>query len=201
VTRRWTQHRRRRIGGRCTASKLPQLVLRLASENSIWGYRRPGRTRQARFPSLRPAVGRRGTGKTTIVRYLEGMESSQVISLRPELFSPSSSVLDVDLFSDMKQRPFRSLVAGFRRSLQDQVLLRGSNNNAYTRGSYRICYAGRSPSGRTTILTFVPCISSRHLTRPLRAEDDLTWLAEVKAAKTSHESYRKFSKSIAHGLC
>ena len=40
VTRRWTQPRRRRTGGRCTAPELRRLVLRLASENSTWGYRR-----------------------------------------------------------------------------------------------------------------------------------------------------------------
>jgi putative transposase len=40
VTRRWTQPRQRRTGGRCTASELRRLVLRLASENSSWGYRR-----------------------------------------------------------------------------------------------------------------------------------------------------------------
>jgi putative transposase len=40
VTRRWTQPRRRRTGGRSTASELRQLVLRLASENPTWGYRR-----------------------------------------------------------------------------------------------------------------------------------------------------------------
>jgi putative transposase len=39
VTRRWTQPRRR-AGGRSTASELRQLVLRLASENPTWGYRR-----------------------------------------------------------------------------------------------------------------------------------------------------------------
>jgi transposase len=39
VTRRWTQPRRR-TGGRSTASELRQLVLRLASENPTWGYRR-----------------------------------------------------------------------------------------------------------------------------------------------------------------
>jgi hypothetical protein len=33
VTRRWTQPRRRRTGGRCTASELRQLVLRLAWDN------------------------------------------------------------------------------------------------------------------------------------------------------------------------
>jgi putative transposase len=40
VTRRWAQPRRRRTGGRCTAAELRRLVLRLASENSTWGYRR-----------------------------------------------------------------------------------------------------------------------------------------------------------------
>jgi transposase InsO family protein len=40
VTRRWTQPRQRRTGGRSTASELRQLVLRLASENPTWGYRR-----------------------------------------------------------------------------------------------------------------------------------------------------------------
>lgn len=40
VTRRWTQPRRRHTGGRSTASELRQLVLRLASENPTWGYRR-----------------------------------------------------------------------------------------------------------------------------------------------------------------
>ena len=39
VTRRWTQSRRR-SGGRSTAPEVRQLVLRLASENSTWGYRR-----------------------------------------------------------------------------------------------------------------------------------------------------------------
>jgi putative transposase len=39
ATRRWTQARRR-TGGRSTASELRQLVLRLAAENSTWGYRR-----------------------------------------------------------------------------------------------------------------------------------------------------------------
>jgi len=40
VRRRWIQPRRRRVGGRSTASELRQLVLRLASENPTWGYRR-----------------------------------------------------------------------------------------------------------------------------------------------------------------
>src|SRR4051812_25522692 len=66
-------------------------------------------------------VGRRGTGKTTIVRFLEATQN-RIISIRPELFSPSGSPIDVDLFADMNQKPFRSLLAAFRRTLQDEVL-------------------------------------------------------------------------------
>lgn len=40
VKRRWTQPRRHRPGGRRTAPELRRLVLRLAAENSSWGYRR-----------------------------------------------------------------------------------------------------------------------------------------------------------------
>src|SRR4051794_4690727 len=40
VKRRWTQPRRHRSGGRRTAPELRRLVLRLAAENSCWGYRR-----------------------------------------------------------------------------------------------------------------------------------------------------------------
>src|SRR5919112_4858415 len=40
VKRRWTQPRRHRSGGRRTAPELRRLVLRLAAENSSWGYRR-----------------------------------------------------------------------------------------------------------------------------------------------------------------
>jgi hypothetical protein len=51
VTRRWTQPRQRRTGGRCTAPELRRLVLQLASENSSWGLPEdPGRTRRARLP-------------------------------------------------------------------------------------------------------------------------------------------------------
>ena len=40
VKRRWTQPRRHRTSGRRTAPELRRLVLRLAIENSSWGYRR-----------------------------------------------------------------------------------------------------------------------------------------------------------------
>jgi hypothetical protein len=67
-------------------------------------------------------VGRRGTGKTTITRFLE-VTQNNVLLIRPEIFSPSGSLLDLAAFKEANQRPFRSLTSAFRRSLQDEVLL------------------------------------------------------------------------------
>jgi hypothetical protein len=80
-------------------------------------------------------VGRRGTGKTTITRFVESSISS-VIVVRPEIFSPSSGALSLDEFKDANQRPFRSLTAAFRRTLQDEALFawnasRGSRAQAH----------------------------------------------------------------------
>jgi len=127
-------------------------------------------------------VGRRGTGKTTIVRYLTEAQS-QVISIRPEIFSPSGSALEIDLFSDMNQKPFRSLLAAFRRSLQDEALFAWARTNSHEisdTGPMLLReyndYADDDFDVRT--IKFIA-----NLTRPLRLHDDTTWLTEVKAAK------------------
>jgi hypothetical protein len=51
VKRRWTQARGHRTGGRRTAPELRGLVLRLATENSSWGYRRIHGELAARLPA------------------------------------------------------------------------------------------------------------------------------------------------------
>jgi hypothetical protein len=51
VTRHWAQSRRR-TSDRSTARELRQLILRLAAENSTWGYPEdPRRTRRAQLPA------------------------------------------------------------------------------------------------------------------------------------------------------
>jgi hypothetical protein len=74
-------------------------------------------------------VGRRGTGKTTITRFLDAT-MSDILLIRPQIFSPSTSRLDLGAFKDANQRPFRSLISAFRRTLQDEVLLAGSASSA-----------------------------------------------------------------------
>lgn len=66
-------------------------------------------------------VGRRGTGKTTITKYVEATQQN-VIVIRPEIFSPASAGFSTEALREANQRPFRSLIAAFRRSLQNEVL-------------------------------------------------------------------------------
>ncbi|MBG0820582.1 transposase [Planomonospora sp. ID91781] len=66
-------------------------------------------------------VGRRGVGKTAIRKYCS-QNGKHVRAIAPEIFSPSSTLHDVERFSNVKQRPFRSLVTAFRRALQVELL-------------------------------------------------------------------------------
>jgi hypothetical protein len=67
-------------------------------------------------------VGRRGTGKTAITIYLDSKFGANTIRILPELFSYIGSGLDVEELRDTRQRPFKSLVNSFKRSLLDEVL-------------------------------------------------------------------------------
>jgi hypothetical protein len=67
-------------------------------------------------------VGRRGTGKTAITIYLDTKFGDNTIRILPELFSYIGSGLNVEELRDTRQRPFKSLVTCFKRSLLDEVL-------------------------------------------------------------------------------
>jgi hypothetical protein len=69
-------------------------------------------------------VGRRGTGKTAITIYLDTKFGDNTIRILPELFSYIGSGLNVEDLRDTRQRPFKSLVTSFKRSLLDEVLSR-----------------------------------------------------------------------------
>jgi|GEM_PF-1283151 len=67
-------------------------------------------------------VGRRGTGKTAITIYLDAKFGENTIRILPELFSYIGSGLNIEELRDTRQRPFKSLVTCFKRSLLDEVL-------------------------------------------------------------------------------
>jgi hypothetical protein len=67
-------------------------------------------------------VGRRGTGKTALRRYF-AMTGEHPIVVVPEIFAPGSTLLDVSLFKQYRQRHFRALVTAFRRTILAELLI------------------------------------------------------------------------------
>lgn len=67
-------------------------------------------------------VGRRGTGKTALRTYCEA-QGHHVAVIVPEIFSPSSSIFELDLLSNTKKGPFRSLVSVLKRTLIDELIV------------------------------------------------------------------------------
>ncbi|MEU0885537.1 hypothetical protein ABZ345_43730 [Lentzea sp. NPDC005914] len=126
-------------------------------------------------------VGRRGTGKTALRRFCD-RSSDHTTVIVPEIFSPSYSLIDVDLFKDTNKKPFRSLVSAFRRALQDEILAMWRKDHPF--------YANIPPVIAQELdqfrdydfdlrtLQFISRIS-----RPLANHDDQAWLRENKMAK------------------
>lgn len=67
-------------------------------------------------------IGRRGTGKTALRTYCE-TQGTHVSVIVPEIFAPSSAAFDLDLLTNTKKGPFRSLVSVFKRTLIDELLI------------------------------------------------------------------------------
>lgn len=124
-------------------------------------------------------VGRRGTGKTAIRKYCsQNSESARVIV--PEIFSPSSTLHEVALFENVKQRPFRSLVSAFRRALQIELLNIWSDEHPARHDLPRVVEAELETHGSTDFdLRCLHFISS--IGRALVDGDDERWLRENKA--------------------
>jgi hypothetical protein len=67
-------------------------------------------------------VGRRGTGKTAIARYLCDRFPRTTLEILPELFSTLTPLIEVEKAKDPRRQYFRSLSSSFKRALQDEVL-------------------------------------------------------------------------------
>lgn len=66
-------------------------------------------------------VGRRGTGKTAITYHFASSQRNS-IQILPQVIVPSELDVKTEALRDTRQRPFRSLVAAFKRNLLDEVL-------------------------------------------------------------------------------
>ncbi len=65
-------------------------------------------------------VGRRGTGKTAIARFLS--TKNRIVEIHPEIFATVGTLLDPAKLRDTRQSPVRALVACLRRALICEVL-------------------------------------------------------------------------------
>jgi hypothetical protein len=66
-------------------------------------------------------IGRRGTGKTALRTYCE-TQGTHVSVIVPEIFAPGSTAFELDLLTNTRKGPFRSLVSIFKRTLIDELL-------------------------------------------------------------------------------
>lgn len=67
-------------------------------------------------------VGRRGTGKTAITLYLEKNYYKNTLLILPQLLTPIEQHFAIEVMADTHQRPFKSLVASFKRAILDEVI-------------------------------------------------------------------------------
>lgn len=142
-------------------------------------------------------VGRRGTGKTAIRRYLDSTLARTVVVV-PGIFSPSGSRLDLQALSESSKKPFRSLVAAFRRTLQDEILFSWREVHPH--------YVDIPPTIQAEIDTFGDLdFDARTLrfidkiTAPLADGDDEGWLAENKIVKTMADEMKALNPNGAPG--
>jgi hypothetical protein len=66
-------------------------------------------------------IGRRGTGKTAITFQI-AKTVPRTLLLLPQLFSPIEKFFSEEQMDDVHQRPFKTLVTSFKRSLIDEVI-------------------------------------------------------------------------------
>jgi Cdc6-like AAA superfamily ATPase len=128
-------------------------------------------------------VGRRGTGKTATAKFMS-QTSHRVTIIRPEIFSPSSLQIPISEFEQANQKPFRSLLAAFKRSLQDEVLFQvAMKSNRLDRSTQIVLQRERDIFGSMDfdlrVLHFI-----KGFTQPLADSDDLMWLEELKVTNT-----------------
>lgn len=127
-------------------------------------------------------VGRRGTGKTTITKYLQDNQQN-ILLVRPEIFSPESSLFSEEVLREANQRPFRSLIAAFRRSLQYEVLTAWGSDPRNARSIAPALMTELSvvaePDFDLRTLRFIDQIMSA-----LAGGDETEWVSQIKIPKS-----------------
>jgi len=127
-------------------------------------------------------IGRRGTGKTAVARYMSEIRQN-AIQIHPQVLSPLFFPLDPESLTDPRQRPFRSLVETFKRALGSEVILEWVTRGLLELG--RLPNLLRSEAKLASeldfdlrVLEFLDTICT-----PLKENDEPRWLKEMGRSK------------------
>lgn len=141
-------------------------------------------------------IGRRGTGKTAIAKYISNNRYS-TIQIHPQVLSPLLFPLDPSTLADPRQRPFRSLVESFKRTLQDEVLIewitRGTTalNNLPPILAKEVRQLGDMDFD-LRVLEFLDRIIT-----PLKEKDEAEWLRQLALSKKIAKAMQELAQSSA----
>ncbi|MGW2821803.1 P-loop ATPase, Sll1717 family [Streptomyces sp. NPDC001443] len=136
-------------------------------------------------------VGRRGTGKTAVRKYC-GINGGATRVIVPEIFSPSSTLQEIDLLTNVKGKPFRSLVFAFRRALQVEILSMWLQDRP---GRDRLANEIQDELDEYAAMDFdLRCLRIiARVSGALADGDDERWLAENKIAKRVADEMKQLS--------
>jgi len=124
-------------------------------------------------------VGRRGSGKTAIALHLTEKQHNAV-SITPHQFVPSDLRLPLEQFHDTRQKPFKSLAAGFKLALTLEVVAHWIRSKLTT--------FNQLPDGFSRFRNLIEqhCFETRLLSLiddlllPLEKGTDRDWLRAIK---------------------
>jgi len=127
-------------------------------------------------------IGRRGTGKTAVARYLSEIKQN-AIQIHPQVLSPLLFPLQPESLADPRQRPFRSLVETFKRVLEDEVILEWINGGLLDLG--KLPRLLRTEAKFACELDFDLRVLELldKICLPLEKEDEVGWLREMGQSK------------------
>ena len=128
-------------------------------------------------------VGRRGTGKTATGLHLIS-QAHHSCSVHPNILVPSSSSFAPEEFLDVRQKPYRSLIAAFRLTFAEEVIASECRCCGLTVGS--LPYELRDQIQRALDLEFDErLVFNLHQSLDaLAAGDDTAWVQAMNAPKT-----------------
>ncbi len=138
-------------------------------------------------------VGRRGTGKTAVTRYVLARDK-QALQILPQSLSPMDFPFSEEELRDTHQRHFRSLVEAFSRALQDEVLRAWVQSKHIHEDKLPDVLQKELRASRDSDFDLRLLQVLESLAKPLRSNKEKNWLRQMGQAKKIAEAMRDFAE-------